>query len=251
MNTEFPQKVLRIENDLFAENFSDREEAEKINDIDVCSYETELPEIIEKFCLPPDISIGDTLVRSPYDKETYWHIEDYEDKVAREKASIILQIAQLLGANHYSYNSHLKSMEERCSEFNADGTYKVVDVSVDVKKKEEEIIKGAYTDADDFPNAPERPSQEEFNEAMSLAKVSGLLGEPDVKALLKVCDPSKRNRLGQRKVIFSASTEANKALDIAFKLNVMKDVFKLNAGFHNSTKFVKSMQMTFIFTFPY
>lgn len=251
MDIEHPKKILRIENACLAENFLDREESEKVGDVDVCSYEDELPVLVEKLCLPPDIYIGSTLIRSPYDKEIYWDIEDYEEKVTRAKAAMILQIAQLLGAKEYEYSSSLKSIQERSSEFNADGTYKVVSVSLEIKNQEKEAIAGKYSDKNIFPNAPERPSQEDHQDALKLAKQTGLYGEPDINSLLKLCDPSKKNRLGTRIVEISASTESTKALDMAFGLNVMPDIFKLNAGFKRSTQYIKSIQMTFTFKFPY
>lgn len=251
MEINAPKRILRIEDTALAENFYDREESEKIGDVDVCSYEYDFPKLQESLCFPPDVYVGQTLIRSPYDKTIYWDIENYEENVARQKASVLLQIAQLLGAKEYEYTSNLKSMQQRSSDLNADGTYKVVSVEASVKKQEEERIAGSYSDHDVFPNPPERPSQEEYEEAIKIAKEAGLYGEPDVKSLLELCNPFKRNRLGPRKVKISASTEATKALNMAFGLTAMEGIFKLDAGFKRSTKYIKSIQMTFTFKFPF
>jgi len=250
MDLNNPCKILRIEDDFLSNNWQDREGSEKLFDIDVCSIEGEVDELRKTHNLPIDITKGDTLIRSPFDKKTYWRIEDYENNVISGKASIMLEIAQLLGAKHYHFECNLESIEERCNKFDMKGQYKVVKVTTSVKTEEEEKLKKQYNETNDFPNGYKCPTQEEYDKAKSIAVNSGLYGENDVKVLLDLCEPSKRNRIGERKVSFSVSTETNKAFDIAFNLNIMSDKFDLNDGFQRSIQYVKSMQMAFVFKFP-
>lgn len=245
MENNVLKPVVRIERDELARNFKYRDNADSVRDISIVSVDD-----ISKYSeLPQKASIGDTFIQSPFDSSIYWTIEEFEFNTIRQKAAKMVEIAQLLGVKHYEYEGKLESLQEKNISFDADGKYKTISSDIKITKEEKERIENKYHGKNDFVGLS-RPSEEEHKQAIELAKKYGLYNETDVNNLLMLRDPKKRNQQTHLDVQFDSTSEANRSLDIAFKLNVMPNVFNLNASFHESTKFVKKINIHFVLDFP-
>lgn len=251
MNLDAPKRVIRIERDELARNFNEREDVNVslLSKIDICSYEAELPVLIERYGLPKDIDEGDTFIQSPYDPKVYWRIEDYEDYTIRQKNNKMVEIAQLLGIKHYSCEVQLLELKKRQIDVNAKGGYKLVTADASVKSSIEESMKQTYKMENEWQG--KRPTQEKYKEALQIAKEYGLYNDPTVNNLLKMCDPSKENKLGKQKISYSINTDINKNLDIACNIASSAGLFNINAEFESKMEFHKELVVHFTMEFSY
>lgn len=245
MDNNVLKPVVRIERDELARNFKFRDNADYVQDISIVSVED-----ISKYSeLPQKASIGDTFIQSPFDPSIYWPLEKFEFNIICQKAAKMVEIAQLLGVAHYEYSAILETLQEKKIDFEADGKYKMVSSGIKITDEERKRTENKYHGKNDFLGLS-RPSEEEYQQAIELAKIYCLYNETDVNTLIKLRDPQKRNLQTHYDIQFDSTSEANRLLDIAFNLNIMPNVFNLSASFHESTKYVKKINIHFVLDFP-
>lgn len=250
MNLNAPKRVIRIERDELSRTFPKNPDipVSMKKQIDICSYEDELPALIECYGLPKDIDEGDTFIQSPYDPKVYWRIENYEDYTIRQKNNKMVEIAQLLGIKSYSCEVQLLELKKRQIDVNAKGGYKLVTADASVKSSIDESMRQTYKMTNEWQG--KRPSQDKYEEAIQIAKEYGLYNDPTVNNLLIMCDPSKNNKLGKQEISYSINTDINKNLDIACNIASCTG-FQVNAEFESKTEYHKELVVHFTMEFSY
>lgn len=243
MNIDNPKNVIRIERDELALNYKYREGGEFLNNIDICSYEYEFPELNRRYDFHPIgfvPQVGDTYVKSPFGENLYIEIEYFSDYILECKSNCISNIARLLGASSYSFEIEVEDISNRSWDLKAGMSYSSVSAELQVKRATQEKLNKRFADRKLYSHG-RRPTAQEFREAEDFAKQYGLYTDNKVKALLNERNPNSANMVRQMCVTFSLSQEMNQSLDIAFKLNAMKGVFGLNAAFNEATEQKKTI----------
>ena len=116
MNIDNPKNVIRIERDELALNYKYREGGEFLNNIDICSYEYEFPELNRRYDFHPIEfvpQVGDTYVKNPFGENVYIKIEYFSDYILECKSNCISNIARLLGASSYSFEIEVEDISNR------------------------------------------------------------------------------------------------------------------------------------------
>lgn len=240
--------VLYIESDEKSLNWKFREGFDKCKSgITVCSIDYDVPKLVENNILPGNVQIGDTFIKSPYD-EKYIAIKDYEITTMQDKASHIAEVARLLGALSCEQEIEVEDVVGRKYEGTLDASYEPVKITAEVKKEVENKTKNSIRVVSTYSHA-KVPTIEDYERAKEYAGLHCLLRDSSVDSLLKARNPNETNLMSEREIVVNLSSESNTNLDIAAKLSVMQNVFKLNTTFHESTKIQKNVRMILHYAF--
>ena len=229
-------KVLQIERDELSRNYKYYDDADEIKDIDICSYEYDLPALKEKMTFYPlekNPNIGDTYILDPFCANRYILAEYFSDEILKSKRHCISDIARFLGAKHFHFSLEIVRTKKRKYNVDVEAEYAKVDGNLGVDLKRQKKLNSKYSLDEDCQGAFD---EEEYHKAEELAKQYGLFNEPDIKSLFIGRDTQSKNKILHRKCEFFMSNEINTSLDIAAKLKIMKDVFSLSADFNKTVK---------------
>lgn len=253
MNLTEPKKVIQIASDADAIAVDRRyyTSAENLSkQLSICSYEYELPALkknLEFFPSEHEPELGDTYIRSPFDKDVYIRLENYEDYLLRRKISCMSRIAQCLGASNVNFTIKVDSMKKRNWDSATNGNYMdMVECDVEVAKKQSESLSQKYMVDSVYDGIA---TSENYDEAVKYAQECHLVAEPDVKFLLEGRKTTEVNRQKHYKVTFSMSEELNEGLNVACSLGVMDKVFSLTSSFKEATKYEKKLYAEFVIDF--
>ena len=160
---------------------------------------------------------GDVLIQNPYNDEFYESADTAPEQFAREKLRYVSQLCQLLGARKVSVSEVVE--HERSEESEISGK-----LGMSVAPYGRGKTKGKYDRAFSFMETLSRSIADEFeggspdiSEAENLLIRTGLLGDPDVRALVELCN-------NRRNVITSSRAELNLVRETRRNVDVLANV---------------------------
>jgi hypothetical protein len=228
MSEQFNKEVIYLVEDERSINYKYEKNYDKIDkNIQICSYEYDAP-ILKEQCriIPYDsLSKGDILIKHPYEKNCYIHIEESEDEIFKYKCQKISKIAGLLGASICDIKLELKEEEEKIFEKN--GKITVKKIGIDARKKKEEseklsqkfIIKDTYTAGNSFTEGGYKKAKE----------IAECFNDTSINGLVEMRSPDFHDQLKKRMISVELTREFNRSLDYAITLNALPKVFTLSA----------------------
>lgn len=242
MQKELKGDVLYVALDELAYNYDWYRDSSKINrGVQIISIEDidEYRNNGYEFSAPSKFNEGTILVSHPFLPRTYMDITTAEDVIIREKLGCICKIAQKIGVKNISGGAVF--VDEQSLDITADGHvgYKKVEVGASVSKDEKEKYASTYKISRDFSGAY---TKDDYNEAIVLLKKYGLEGDPEVRDLVLLRNPDENNRLISQDVHMEVTREINTRKEYAFSLNVMSDLFKLEASVQTSISRLKKVE---------
>ncbi len=213
-------------------------------DLTICQRETDAPQLYKKHIIS-DMDVHSTHIRSPYDDNVYYRIENYEYSVWREKIFHISAIARRLGATEVQFKGMFQNAEERQIDFTTGVVCGLAQTqaSLEYSKKEMETLKNIINDINKFDDNATIPTIEEFNDAVAYAHDHHLYNDPDVRNMLDSRNPSGKNLLGERTIHISLCKETNNDLKLALKLGINNIGLQVDAEFKEVVKYVKSIEI--------
>lgn len=241
--------VIILEKDELALSYKYEDKAKFLKGITVCSYEYDLPELLERYTFYPynKPNIGEVYIRNPFEESVFVPIDTFQTYVLRDKSNCISDIVRLLGASSFHSEFEIRRVEER--EWSSDNkvTFKAVQADLSIKK--ERMNRLNIKSEIDMEYDVKAFSQEDFQEAIRKVSKYKMQSNPDVRTLLEQRNPQNASLLKKAKFAVSLSHEVNSRLDIAFNLTVMSGIFNLSSDFKSSVKeryeLVEKIDVTF------
>ena len=197
----------------------------------------------------PTVFENDVLIKHPFEPNTYLSIGEACNEIRIDKFLKIGEIAQCLGAKGYLVEEAKESVETRCFDANVGVKYKPVRTDVDLKKESTLREKLGIKISDRFGGC-NKITEESYLEAKKLAKKYHLENDSAIRSLIRMRNPSKENMLTNRSIHCEMTKELNSALDAAFSLNVMPDVFSLDANVKKTLETKETITLDVLFEFP-
>ena len=199
----------------------------------------QFPVVIEK----------DVLIKHPFEPNTYLSIDDACNEIRIDKFFKIGEIAQCLGAKGYIVKEAKENIGTRCFDANVGVTYKPIRTDLDIKKEETLKEKLGIELSDRFGGC-KKITEKSYLEAKELAIKYHLENDSAIRSLIRMRDPSKENMLTNRSIHCEMTKELNSALDIAFSLNVIPNVFSLDANVKKTLETKETITLDILFEFP-
>lgn len=197
----------------------------------------------------PVVSENDILIKHPFEPNTYLRIDDACNVIRKDKFYKISEIAQELGAKGFTIEEAKESIETRKLDAKVGVEYKAVKTEIDIKKENELKEKLGIKICDRYGGCS-KITEASFAKAKELAKRYHLDDDSDICSLISARDPSKENPLTNRSIHCEMTKEFNSALDIAFSLNVMPNVFSLDANVKKTLETKETITLDILFEFP-
>lgn len=197
--------------------------------------------------------INETYIRSPYDDDMFFKIEDYEIESWKAKIRHISNIARILGATSATFNMQVGN--KQCRNKHGDvkgGSDPVGNISINFTKEEQQQLQAIIQSNLQFSSAASIPSEEEYEEAVFLAQSHNLYYGTDgtqVRQLLDNRKPQTRNPLTQWDFHTNLCSETNSDLKLAANLAIPSLCLKIDSDFENAIKYVKTVQVDVSFNF--
>jgi hypothetical protein len=199
--------------------------------------------------LPSEIQEGDILIKHPFEPDTYLNVVDAKDEIRKDKWFKISEIAQCLGATGFTIEEAKESIESRTLDATLGIKYKTVRSKSDLKKEETLKEKLGITISDKFGGC-RKITDNSYLEAKELAIKYHLDNDSAIRSLIRMRNPSKENMLTNRSIHCEMTKELNSALDAAFSLNVMPNVFSLDANVKKTLETKETITLDVRFEFP-
>lgn len=199
------------------------------------------------------VSIGETYIRSPYDSDMFFKIENYEMEAWKAKIGHIANIARILGATGASFNMQIGDKKSRKINYNIKGgSNSGASGSVNFSKNEELQLQAIIQSNLHFnPNAS-LPSQQAYNNAIALAKAHNLYYSTDgteIRNLLNYRNPQDSNPLKQWDFHTNLCSETNSDLKLAATLMAPSLMLNVDSDFIDVVKYIKTIQVDVSFSF--
>lgn len=191
-----------------------------------------LAEDKKHYSLPYDLTPGEVLIRHPYN-QGYILATDAEEEYLKASAEGIFFIARCLGATKIVYKKSNIAEFTREIDSNNRLKYKAVEMNLKVKQEKEQKFLNRINVTREFPK--QEFTAEQFAKAKSIAEERGLMVSPDIRSLLDARDPNLGLPMTRQTINVEISSSLNKALDIAFSLNVVP-LFNLNSDTRIATQ---------------
>jgi len=232
--------IIRLEKDEVSLNYKYWDSSSELTGIDICSYEYDLPILKEEYSFYPAESepmLYDTYVKDPFGSKSLIKIESMKDYTLSAKCNCISNIAKILGATYFKFNIEVEGFEERCWDSQNEMSTKTIKLDLDIKNETENKLNRRFSDEREYSQGG-IPTIKNYNEAVKMAKQYHLVADPKIIGILEQRDPnsSSNNMIKNWDLSFSLTQELNSNLDIAFKLNAMQGLFKLDSKFKETTK---------------
>lgn len=198
---------------------------------------------------PKDTAEGSVLVRHPFEPDTYINANDAATSIKQSKFFKISEIAQLLGALNYEIDAIWEEVSERKLDAGGKVSYKAVKAETNIMNevRQSDNMQFALQATYDGVRAI---SQESLAEAERRARMYGLWEDGAISSLIRQRDPKCENFNADIRYCFELTSEINTLLDAAFSLNVMDDVFSLDASAKRAMSRREKIRVRMIFKFP-
>lgn len=197
-----------------------------------------------------DPEIGKTYIRSPYDDDCYYTIEDYEMHVWQSKIYNIANIARRLGATSAAFDLLLATKTKRNVNANLQGKTKTVNGNIDFSKEEEDALNNIFkTELQFNPNAI-MPTPQAYEKAIMFAETHHLYhNNESIKAMFDMRNPNDlANNLGQWHLHIELCNDTNSDLGIAAKLESVGGI-SLDSSFKKAIQYEKTVNIDIDFQF--
>ena len=206
-----------------------------------------LPDIIKKSRFGVrNISEDAVLILEPYTRQ-YISATDAEQVFFDRKFDALSKIASLLGASKVSRKVESLQEEKRVLTAEGDISYRVVEISTNMKKENFERYRNRYEKIREY-SCPSL-TNEGYKEALRICEETGLIYDQDFKSLLDQRNPNHPNPMKKETYHIELSKELNESLEVAFHLNILKGVFTLNAGIQESISSSKRLVIETVMEF--
>lgn len=247
---ELKGEVLHIVSPEKAVNYKWEEDSNKLpSGLQIISIDdfNSLPETIKKKRFGVrNITENAVLIFEPYSQQ-YISATDAEQIFFDRKFDVLSQIASLLGAAKISRKVESYEEEKRVLTADGDISYKVVEVSSNMRKEHTERYRNRYEKIREYTSP--RLTTSGFEEALKICEDTGLIYDQDFKALLDQRNPRHPNPIKREIYHIELSKELNESLEVAFHLNILKGVFSLNAGIKESISSSKRLVIETVMEF--
>lgn len=239
--------VVLVTSDEKSKSYKWEDNSEKIKAIDVISadygWASNTFEGIEFVGLIPNTE--QVFLKSPFEDNKYVEIEKSEGYFFTKKISLYKNIAFLLGAKDFSANAEFIEEKKMSKDVNLNVSYSPVGgLSTDYKKEMESKISSEYVLTENFESKDDYATldrERAYNEAMEIIKNNNLTNEIDLIDFVDFRNPKHQSQLKSRTLKLMLTTELNTLIELSAKINIMEDVFNLEAGFKTRTESLKKI----------
>jgi hypothetical protein len=248
---ELRERVIHVTSDERSINWEWEKNSEQVNrQLQFVSID-DIPSIRSNtnVVLPSEIQEGDILIKHPFEPDTYLNVVDAIDEIRKDKWFKISEIAQCLGATGFNIKEATESIETRELDTNVGVSYKVINARNNIKKRNE-LKEKLGIEIDDAFDGCKVISDESYKKAQELAKKYHLDNDAAIRSLIRMRDPGIENAFLGRTIHCEMTKELNSALDIAFSLNVMPNVFSLDANVKKTLETKETITLDVRFEFP-
>lgn len=181
----------------------------------------------DNFFLPDNFTSGDVLIRHPYNQGYILVTDDTEIEYMKASADGIFLIARCLGATKICYKKSDIAEYHRELDSNNSVKYKVVDLSLNVKKSTEQKLINRIKKEQEFEKYEYTIAQ--WEKARLIAQARGLLVSQDIRSLFDARNPNLGALMKRETVNVEMSSSLNQVLDIAFTINAVP-LFNMNSN---------------------
>lgn len=199
--------------------------------------------------LHTEAAANETYIRSPYNDECYYRIENYEESAWQSKISNIANIARYLGATKADFKVIQCTKQTRDTNVNVHASSIPVSGSFDFTQNEKNSLTNMFNTSLQFQNTYQ-PTPESYQKAVELAEKHHLYfnNEP-MQMMLAMRNPNDiANTLTGFNLHIELCSETNSDLKIAANLAAVKWI-KLDGDFKSATQYVKSVSVDVHFDF--
>ena len=235
------KKIIRIENADYDPAYMHLPQ-DLMQDLTICYKETDMPALLEKVIIS-DPDVHSTHIRSPYDDNIYFRIENFEREAWRAKIRHISGVARRLGATEVSFSSEIHNKKARNINFEAGATWTLANTSVDFSKEEKENLQSLIEEQQEFDPEATIPTIAAYDDAVRYAKEHHIFANAEVQNMLDARNPREANMLGKRTVHISLCSETDNNLKLAINIGVPAYGLKIDADFKEAVKYEKSIQI--------
>lgn len=230
------KNIIHITSDEKSRNYKWEKDANKVSkNIEIASIDDiqALPlDVRRKMFSVQDIEEGMVFIKDPF-SERYYLASEVADKFSDNKYNALSRIAMYLGAKRII--TEIESVKIKSREFNSESglTYKVVDGGLNINSSTTELYKKKYNKEETFDGVS---NEKGYQKAKEFSERTGLIYDPSIEYLLEARHPDNDNKKRSEDIRTEITSECDNSLDIAFSLNVLGDVFSLNAKCAHSMK---------------
>ena len=197
----------------------------------------------------PEVYENDVLIKHPFEPNTYLNLKDAVNVIKKDKWFKISEIAQKLGAKGFTIEEAKESIDTRRFDASLGLKYKPVKTGLDIKKEDELKEKLGTRVSDEFEGR-KIISEKSYKEAIDLANKYNLGSDPEIGSLIRMRDPKNENTVRSRSIHCEMTKELNSALDAAFSLNILPDVFSLDLNVKKIIETKETITLDILFEFP-
>lgn len=190
-----------------------------------------------------NVQYGDTFLRSPYNDNLFYRVEEYKEKVYHEKQYLVLNLLQCLGARTVSYETYVESISEREISNELKVEARVAKLSLDTQA--EQLIQKKYAEKKILTIEGGKIN---WDEAKKLVAEHHLAQDSFINFLMNLRKPGVINACQQYEQVCSLSSEADSILNIAVNLNAIK-VIKVSDKFTQVTRQKEDLKTRFTVQF--
>ncbi len=161
---------------------------------------------------------GQILIEHPFISNLYLEVSDAEQEIVRTKNLLLSEVLQNLGAKSINANCEICKSEKRIRSGNGDLKIKDIKINAELKHEIEEQYKSYASFKSEYKGVCDSTS---YHKALELCHKYHFDKDEKIMSLVRQRDPAENNLNKKFELKYSASSELNSALDIAFDVAVM------------------------------
>jgi hypothetical protein len=239
--------VVLVTSDEKSISYKWEDNSEKIKAIDVISgeygWDNNVFEEFEFIGLIPNTE--QVFLKSPFEKKKYIEIGKSEEYFFTKKISLYKNIAFLLGAKDFSANAEFIEEKRITTDANLNVSYLPAgELSGDYKNETESKIASEYDLTENFEDKDDYNTLDKeraYNEAKEIIENNNLRNEIDLTDFVEFRNPKHQKQLKSKTLKLKLTSELNTLIELSAKINVLDNVFGLEAGFKTRTEILKTI----------
>lgn len=188
---------------------------------------------------------GAILILDPIQK-IYVPAREAHNKLSESKFNALMHIASLLGAKKVSVKVDTYECQTREIRANGEIGYRISSMSTSMTESEKNTVNKKFSREKTFSGTY---STKGYTEAKRFCEEKSLLTDPTIRQLLEDRRPDHPNPLKKDVYSFELSSSSESALDIAFKLNILGGVFRIEANLNESISKSRKLSISTLFEF--
>ena len=167
---------------------------------------------------------GMTLALHPFISKCYIDINIAEDELFKDKFNCLGRVVKLLGAKSFEAKAVFLEAKTRIIDATGKINYKLIKADASYKKSEEEKYAKTYSRKEIFLGEFTRQGYEKAKQLIKQYKLE------ELNYIVEQRNPDDDNTLKEQNIAVVLSEELNHLTECAFSLNVLKNVFTLDAN---------------------